>query len=115
MRWSFNSLGLWLAGELISTVDLGNDLGVVILAGLFLSAINAVIKPMVVILALPAILISLGFFTIFVNGLMVLFASQFVSGFTIDTYTGAVLAGIIISLLNYWVTTYLEERLFKQS
>ena len=45
--------------------------------------------------------------------LMVYFASQFVGGFEIESYGGAVLAGIIISLLNYWVTTYLEERIFK--
>ena len=43
---------------------------------------------------------------------MVYLASQFVAGFEIESYSGAVLAGIIISLLNYWLTTYLEERIF---
>lgn len=114
MRWAFNSFGLWLAGELIPVVNHNDNLGGILVAGLLLSAINATIKPIVVILALPAILVSLGLFTVFVNGLMVFFASKFVAGFEIETYSGAVLAGIIISLLNYWLTTYLEERIFKE-
>ncbi len=114
LRWSLNSLGLWLASELIPVINYNGDVGSLLMAGLILSAINATIKPIVVILALPAILVSLGLFTVFVNGLMVYFASQFVSGFEIESYSGAVLAGMIISLLNYWLTTYLEERIFKE-
>ena len=112
MRWLFNSFGLWLASELIPNIAHNDGLPSLLFAGLVLSAINATIKPIVTILALPAILLSLGLFTIFVNGLMVYFASQFVAGFEIQSYSGAVLAGIIISLLNYWLTTYLEERIF---
>ena len=112
-RWLFNSFGLWLASEIIPNINHTGGLSSLLFAGLILSAINATIKPIVTILALPAILVSLGLFTVFVNGLMVYFASQFVGGFEIESYGGAVLAGIIISLLNYWVTTYLEERIFK--
>lgn len=112
-RWGLNSFGLWLSAWLFTSVSYGDDISSIIIAGLALSIVNAVVKPLVVILSLPAILISLGLFTIFVNGLMVYLAAKFVSGFEITTYSGAVLAGIIISLLNYWLTTYLEERIFK--
>lgn len=112
LRWTFNSIGLWLSSLLIPGIDITGNLGSLLLAGLILSAVNAVIKPIVTILALPAILVTLGLFTIFVNGLMVYLAAQFVAGFEIESYGGAVLAGIIISLLNYWLTTYLEERMF---
>lgn len=115
LRWIFNSFGLWLASELIPNVIYTGGLGSLLMAGLALSAINATIKPIVTILALPAILLSLGLFTVFVNGLMVYFASAFVARFEIESYSGAVLAGIIISLLNYWLTTYLEERIFNTS
>jgi len=112
MRWLVNSFGLWLASRLIPVIEYDEKITTLLLAGLVLSAINAVLKPIVTILALPAILVSLGLFTIFVNGLMVYLASQFAGGFEIDDYSGAVLAGIIISLLNYGLTTYLEERIF---
>lgn len=114
LRWGFNSFGLWLASELIPDINFNGDASTLLFAGLVLSAVNAILKPIVTIFALPAILVSLGLFTIFVNGLMVYLASQFVAGFEIERYSGAVLAGIIISLLNYWLTTYLEERIFKE-
>ncbi len=114
LRWAFNSLGLWLSSVLIPVVHYDGNLVALLATALVLSAINATIKPIVVILSLPAILVSLGLFTVFVNGLMVFFAAKFVAGFEIETYGGAVLAGMIISLLNYWLTTYLEERIFKE-
>ncbi len=114
LRWTINSLGLWLAGVLFSGVSHGGDWGVILITALLLSTINAILKPIVVIMALPAILLSLGVFTIFVNGLMVYFAAKFVQGFEIDGYISAVLAGIVVSLLNYGLTTYLEERIIER-
>lgn len=113
LRWALNSFGLWVSAQLLSSMIVIDDSWSIIVAGLVLSAINATLKPIITILALPAILVSLGLFTVFVNGLMVYIAANFVSGFETKSYGGAVLAGIIISLLNYWLTTYLEERIFK--
>ncbi len=114
LRWGFNSLALWVASELIGGVDHTGGASTIITAALFLSVINAVLKPIVVILALPAILITIGLFSIIVNGLMVWLASSFVGSFTIDSLAGAVLAGMVVSLVNYALTTYLEERIFKE-
>ncbi len=110
-RWLANSFGLWIAGRLLPDVSHGDEISIIIFAALILSIINAVIKPVVTILSLPAIVLSLGIFTIFVNGLMVYIASSFVGSFEISSFGGAVLAGIIIGLVNYIVTTLLEERI----
>ena len=113
VRWAINSFGLWLAGQLLSQIDFQDDIWVIVWSGLVLSLINAAIKPLVVIAAVPAIVFSLGFFMIFVNGLMVFFVSKVVDAYEVDTFGAAVLAGLIIGLVNYAMTTMLEDRISK--
>lgn len=109
IRWVANSFGLWIAGRLLVSVDHANDFGVIIAAGLVLSLVNALIKPLVIILALPAIVFSLGLFMIIINGLMVFLVSELVGSFQIDSFGAAVLAGAIIGLVNYSITTVLGD------
>ena len=110
MRWLVSSLGLWIAAGLLSrSIDYQNQLGVIIIAGLLLAIVNILIKPIVVILALPAILFTLGLFMIIVNGLMVLLVSKLYSPLEITNFWAAVLAGMIIGLVNYLVSAILEE------
>ena len=108
LRWSANSLGLWIAGRLIGGVDHGDSLAVIIIAGLVLSLVNTLIKPLVVILSLPAILLSLGLFVVIINGFMVWLAANFVGDFEVATFGAAVLAGLVIGLVNYVVTMFLD-------
>lgn len=110
LRWFIASLGLWIAAGLLGTrVAYGQRLSVIIIAGLLLAIVNTIIKPIVVILSLPAILFSLGLFMIVINGLMVLLVSQLYSKLEIQGFGAAMLAGMVIGLVNYLVTTILEE------
>ena len=77
---------------------------------LMLAVVNAVIKPLVVILSLPAILFSLGLFMIVINGLMVLFVSWIYPPLEVDNFGAAMLAGMVIGLVNYLVSAILEEK-----
>ena len=108
VRWSLNSLGLWAASGLFSDIMFEAGTKSVIIAGLVLAIINAILKPIVILMSLPAILLSLGLFIIFINGLMVLMAAWLYSGLTVDSYTSAILAGIVVGLVNYGVTILLE-------
>lgn len=111
LRWFVCSLGLWIASNLLSQrISYGSSLGVIIIAGLLLAVVNAVIKPVIVILSLPAILFSLGLFMIIINGLMVLLVSWLYPPLNVNGFGVAILAGMIIGLVNYLVTAILEER-----
>lgn len=111
IRWIVCSLGLWIAAALLGgRVSYESRLGVVIIAGLILALVNAVIKPIVIILSLPAILFSLGLFMIVINGLMVLLVSKLYSPLHVTNFGAAMLAGVVIGLVNYLVTAILEER-----
>lgn len=111
LRWFVSSLGLWFASLLLSdgAISFQDRLSVIVISGLVLALINAVIKPIVVILSLPAILFSLGLFMIIINGLMVLLASTLYDKLMVENFWAAMLAGMVIGLVNYLVTAILED------
>jgi putative membrane protein len=110
-RWLVCSLGLWIASAFLSSsiVD-QNKLLDSIVAGLVLAIINIVLRPILVILSLPAILLTLGLFMIIINGLTVFLVSKLYHPLHITNFWAAVFAGMVIGLVNYLVTTILEER-----
>jgi putative membrane protein len=110
VRWLVCGLGLWIAAGLLgSNIDYETG-GQIIIAGLILALINSIIRPFVVILSLPAILFTLGLFMIIINGFTVFLVSVFYDPLHISSFWVAILAGMIIGLVNYLVTAILENR-----
>ena len=113
IRWVLNSFGLWIAVRIFGTgyseQQIDSGFYVFLVAGLIFSIINAVLKPAVIILALPAILVTLGFFTIIVNGLMVYISLRLTPGLEM-TFWNSVLTGLVLSLVNYIVSSAQELR-----
>jgi putative membrane protein len=112
VRWFVCGLGLWIAAAILGSnrIMFQNDIVVIVVSGLLLAILNTVIKPLVVILSLPAILFSLGLFMIVINGLMVLLASALYSPLHVKNFGAAMLAGMIIGFVNYLVTTILDSQ-----
>lgn len=109
IRWFVCGLGLWIAANLLSDRISYDNLVVIVIAGLILAIVNAIIKPVLVILSLPAILFSLGLFMIIINGVMVFLVSWLYKPLHVAGFGSAILAGMIIGLVNYLVTAVLEE------
>lgn len=65
-----------------------------------LAILNAIVKPILIILTLPLTLITLGLFLFVVNALVVLLASRFVKGFSIDGFWWSLLFSIILSIVS---------------
>lgn len=113
VRWVLNALGLWVSLRLLGT---GYDDRVVtagfwgfILAGLIFSLFNSVFKPLAVVLSLPAILLTLGLFVLVVNGVLVYISLLLAPGISLS-FGNSILAGIILSLVNYIVGAAVEIR-----
>jgi putative membrane protein len=113
LRWILNSIGLWVAVRIFGTgndnAELATGVSGFLFAGLIFSLVNTVLRPIVIILSLPAILLTLGLFTIIVNGFMVYVSLLLVPGLHM-TFWNSVLTGIVLSLLNYIVSSALELR-----
>lgn len=109
-RWLVCSLGLWIAANFLSTsISYDSKLRVIIIAGLILAVINTFIKPILVVFSLPALLFTLGLFMIIINGLTVFLVSKLYDPLHITNFWAAVFAGMVIGLVNYLVTTILED------
>lgn len=110
IRWFVCGLGLWIAAGLLGdNLSYDSRFIVIIIAGFILAIVNGIIKPVVVLMSLPAILFSLGLFMIVINGLMVLIASWLYPALEVTNFGAAMLAGMIIGLVNYLVNTILED------
>jgi len=113
VRWALNSFGLWVAVRLLGTgyenVEVTAGFWGFILAGLIFSLVNSFFKPLAVILSLPAILLTLGLFVIVVNGALVYVSLIIAPGISMS-FINSILAGIILSLVNYIVSAAVEIR-----
>ena len=111
LRWLLNSFGLWIAVRLLGTGYSGAQVdasaSVFLLAGLIFSIINSILRPVIVILSLPAILLTLGLFVLIVNGIMVYISLKLAPGLQM-TFLNSILTGMILSLINYIVSSVLE-------
>lgn len=111
VRWFVSSLGLWIAARLLSDgISYQSEIKVIVFAGLILALVNMILRPIVVILSLPAILLTLGLFMVVVNGFMVFLVSWLYEPLQIENFWAAMLAGIIIGLVNYLVTAILDRK-----
>ena len=110
VRWFVCSLGLWVAaGFLGGSITYDSRIRVIIISGLILALINMIIRPIIVLFSLPFIVITLGLFMIIINGLTVFLASKLYEPLQVSNFGAAILAGMIIGLVNYLVTTILED------
>lgn len=110
-RWAVSSLGLWIASGLLgpTRMSVGNTLMTILGAGLFLAVVNMAIRPFLVILSFPAIVITLGLFMLVLNGFLILLASWIYSPLYVKNLGVAIIAGIIVGFVNFLVSKILED------
>lgn len=110
IRWLFNSLGLWVAVKLFGTgydsIEVSVGFAGFLLAGFIFSVVNSILRPLFVIISIPAILLTLGLFIVIVNGLMVYISLKIAPGIKM-TFFNSILTGMILSLVNYIVSAAL--------
>jgi len=78
-----------------------------LVAAFLLGVVNAIIRPVLVLLTLPLTLVTLGLFLLVINGLMLWLVSAFVTGFHVSGFWGAVLGSILISVVSWILSRFL--------
>ena len=117
IRWVINSVALWFAIWALSNSNFATStagFATFLLAGLVFSFVNVLLRPVIVILSLPAILLTLGLFMLVINGIMVYVTIMLTPSVDI-TFAGAILAGMIVSLTNYVLSSIIESYRHKRS
>ncbi len=105
MRWSINLLALIVAGVLIPGIEIRSILTGILAAGI-LGIVNAVLRPIVLLLTLPINLVTLGLFTLVVNAAMLELVSAVAPGFSIGTFGAAFLGALVISIVSWMLNVF---------
>ena len=98
--WVVNTLAVLVATFLLPGISYNNDWRVLLLASLLLGVLNAVVRPVLMLVALPLLILTLGLFMIVINAALLLLVRQIVHGFEVDGFGSAVLGAIIISVVS---------------
>jgi putative membrane protein len=108
LRGSINLLALVVAGSLIKGFRI-ESLGMGIIAAGILVIVNAVIRPVVLVLTLPINFLTLGLFTLVVNAAMLMLVSALVPGFVIESFRSAFFGALVISLVSWCVNIFISN------
>ena len=104
IRWTVTTLAVLAAAQLpgIRYTSFFSLIG----ASLLLGIVNALVRPILLLLSLPLILVTLGFFILVINGLMLRLVAGVVPGFYVDSFGSAFLGAIIISLVSWLLSAF---------
>ncbi len=106
IRAAVVALGLWLASQIVPGVEIRST-GVLIAAALLLGVVNAIVRPILVVLTFPITLLTLGLFLLVINGLMIELVSHFLDGFVVDGLWPAVLCAIVVSVTSWLMSGFI--------
>jgi putative membrane protein len=108
-RWIVNSAALMLVAYLYPGVSV-NDWAAAFGAALVLGLVNAVVRPLLIILTLPATLLTLGLFLFVINALLFWLVAEIVRGFTVSGFGAALVGSILYSLITLLTSWLLFPR-----
>jgi putative membrane protein len=111
VRWLLLAAALLLVAHVYTGVSVSNFSSALI-AALVLGLLNALLRPLLVLLTLPVTVITLGLFLFVINALMFYFAAELLSGMAVTGFGAALIGSLIYSLCGVVIDTALE-RLFK--
>jgi putative membrane protein len=109
VRMTITAVGLWVASELVDGFSV-RDSSTLVLAAIVLGIVNAVVRPIAVVLTFPFTLVTLGLFLWVINAAMIGLAAWFLDGFQVADFPSALLGAIIVSLTGWIGNAFIGER-----
>jgi putative membrane protein len=98
--WLINAVALLALPYLMSSIQV-DSFATALIAALVLGLINTFIRPILVLLTLPATVLTLGLFIFVINGLLFWFVGSFVEGFHVAGFWSAILGAIVYSIISW--------------
>jgi putative membrane protein len=109
VRTLVGSVGLWIASALVSGMAF-RDTATLLIAAVLLGVVNAVIRPIFVLLTLPFTIVTLGLFLFVVNAAMLGLVAYVLPGFELHGFGSALLGSIIVSATGWVASWYIGPR-----
>ena len=108
VRLAITSVGLWVASTLVSGI-LIDDTATLVLGALVLGIVNAVVRPIAVLLTLPITLLSLGLFLWVINAGMIGLVAWLLDGFHVAGFGSALLGALLVSLTGWIGSAFIGQ------
>ena len=108
IRLVVNAAALWVAAQLVPGFVI-TGVTPLVLAALVLGIINAIVRPVLVILTLPLTLITLGLFLFVLNAFCIWLTSRLVPGFQVQTFGSALLGALVVSIVSWILTAFVSD------
>jgi putative membrane protein len=109
IRWVCNVIALFVAAWILSGISYGDQWWTLFIAAAVFTLVNAWVKPVLAVLSIPFIVLTLGLFYFLINVLMLYVTDWIVPDFEIKTFWWAVLAAIIVSIVNGLLNMFLPD------
>lgn len=109
LRLLLSALGLWLASELIPGIEV-RGIWTLLGAALLLGIVNAIVRPVLVILTLPATLITLGLFLLVINAALLGLVAWMFDGFSISGFWAAFWGAVVVSVTGWLASSFIGPR-----
>lgn len=101
-NWLLSAIAIVVTAEFVPGFHVASFTTALIVA-LVLGIVNAIIKPILLLLTLPINILTFGLFTFVINAILILLVAQFVSGFTVVGFLPALVAGVILWLISHLI------------
>ena len=106
IRWAIGALSLWVADAIVPGIAV-DGLSTLALAAILLGIVNAVVRPVAVLLTIPLTVVTLGLFLLVVNAAMLGLVAWLLSGFDIAGFGSAVLGAVVVSVTGWFASQFI--------
>lgn len=107
LRWFITTLAIFALPYFVTGITVGSVLTAVIVAAT-LAFLNMVVGPIITILTLPLNILTLGLFSLIINGAFFWFVGQIIKGFSVSSFTSALIGALVISVINWIVSKFID-------
>jgi putative membrane protein len=108
LRWFITTLAIFALPYFVAGITV-NSIVTALIVSACLVFINMVIKPIVTVLTLPINILTLGLFSIILNGIFFWFVAQIITGFTVSSFVAAIIGAFVISVINWIISHFIKD------
>jgi len=119
LHWLLNAAALWVAAAIVPGLEFHGGLGRLLLVAAVFGIVNSLLRPLLAILTCPLILVTLGFFMLVINALMLMVTGSLSEswnlGFTVSGFWAAFFGGIVVGLVSFVLSATLAPKVVPSS
>lgn len=108
-RWLISAVSLLIISYIVPGIEV-QGFFYALIAAVFLGVLNAIVRPVLIILTLPLTILTLGLFLFVVNGIMLMLVSLVIKGFHVNGFWPAVLGALLLSVINWFSNSYINSK-----